>query len=415
MPTSTSDPAAAKRFVVREARAAGFDEARILDPAAVGRDLGERLDAALGSGHHGDMDWLAGTADRRRHPEALWPEVRAVIMLGMNYGPGHDPLDDLSRDDRGVVSVYARGRDYHDVMKGRMKTLVGRLVARFGGDAKVFVDTAPVMEKPLAAAAGLGWQGKHTNLVSRRHGSWLFLGAIFTTLELPPDAAEGDHCGSCRRCLDVCPTAAFPAPYRLDARRCLAYLTIEAKGMIPHEFRRAMGNRVFGCDDCLAVCPWNRFAHAASEAKLAGEREPAPLATLAALDDAAFRARYAGTPVKRLGRERFVRNVVVAMGNARRPELADAIRARLDDAAPQVRAAAVWAAGEALPADEVTRLRLARRSQECESIVRAEWARTMDDDGGGRPLAHRAPAQRDTGAEAVPAARNEAKAAPVGP
>ncbi|RAH98409.1 tRNA epoxyqueuosine(34) reductase QueG [Acuticoccus sediminis] len=372
MQTSTSREAA-KRFLQADAVSAGFAEARVADPAAFAALHGERLEAAVREGRHGDMDWLPATAGRRRHPAALWPEVRSVVMLGMNYGPRRDPLADLQRRDRGVVSAYARGRDYHDVMKGRLKGLAQRLVARFGGDVKVFVDTAPVMEKPLAAAAGIGWQGKHTNLVSRRAGSWLFLGAIFTTLRLEPDAAEGDHCGSCRRCLDVCPTDAFPAPYKLDARRCLAYLTVEAKDMIPRAFRRPMGNRIFGCDDCLAVCPWNRFAREATEMKLVGDDDPAPLADLAALDDAGFRARYAGTPVKRLGRERFVRNVMVAVGNARLEALAPLVEARTADEAPQVRAAAAWAARETLPADDFDALRAARCSREHHPLVRNEW------------------------------------------
>jgi epoxyqueuosine reductase len=373
MPTSTServDLDAAKRFVIAEARAAGFDEVRVADPAAVGPEVGARLDAALADGHHGDMNWLPETAGRRRHPAALWPEVRSVVMLGMNYGPRRDPLADLSRRDRGVVSVYARGRDYHDVMKGRMKGVGQRLAARYGGDLKVFVDTAPVMEKPLAAAAGVGWQGKHTNLVSRRFGSWLFLGALFTTLPLPADAPHEDHCGSCRRCLDVCPTNAFPAPYRLDARRCLAYWTVEAKTLMPRAFRRAMGNRVFGCDDCLAVCPWNRFAAESREARLAGEDEPAPLEELAALDDGAFRQRFAGTPVKRIGRARFVRNVMVAAGNA---GLADVAERGTADEAAEVREAAAWAARETMAPDRYAQLRAARLVAETDEAVRREW------------------------------------------
>jgi epoxyqueuosine reductase len=318
------------------------------------------------------MAWLPETLGRRRHPNALWPEARAVVIVAMNYGPRRDPLGDLARRERGLVSVYARGRDYHGLMKGRMKGIAQRLAARHGGEIKVFVDTAPVMEKPLAAAAGIGWQGKHTNLVSRRFGSWLFLGAIFTTLELPPDAPEADRCGTCRRCLLACPTAAFPSPYRLDARRCLAYWTVEAKGLMPRAMRRAMGNRIFGCDDCLAVCPWNRFAREASEARLAGEEDPAPLEELAGLDDGAFRRRYAGTPVKRIGRERFVRNVMIACGNAG-VALARAIEQGTADAAPQVRAAAAWAAREALPADEHRRLRAARLVAEQDAAVRREW------------------------------------------
>lgn len=364
----------AKSFAVSRARALGFDDVRVVSVADVGRSLGERLDAALADGHHGDMEWLADTRTRRRHPVALWADVRSILMVAMNYGPRCDPMVQLSMADRGVVSVYARGRDYHDVMKGRMKTLAGQLVARFGGDAKVFVDTAPVMEKPLAALAGIGWQGKHTNLVSRSYGSWLFLGAMFTTLHLPADRPSDDHCGSCRRCLDICPTDAFPAPYRLDARRCLAYLTIEAKGMIPRDFRKPMGNRIFGCDDCLAVCPWNRFASEARETKLSGEETPAPLAELAALDEAAFRKRYAGTPVKRLGRERFVRNVMIAAGNAGCQTLADVIEARTADDAPQVRAAAAWAARQTLPQERITQLAEHRLGSERNAMVRQEWA-----------------------------------------
>ena len=378
MPTSTSDPALAKRDAVADAVAAGFDEARVADPATFGAEHGERLDAAISAGHHGAMGWLAGTVDRRRHPQALWPDARAVLVCAMNYGPRTDPREALRDKGRGALSVYARGRDYHDVMKGRLKGVAQRLVARHGGDVKVFVDTAPVMEKPLAAAAGVGWQGKHTNLVSRRAGSWLFLGSIFTTLPLPADPSEADHCGSCRRCLDVCPTDAFDGPYRLDARRCLAYLTVEAPGMIPRRYRKALGNRIFGCDDCLAVCPWNRFARHASEAKLAGGEEPAPLAELAALDDAAFRRRYAGTPVKRLGRERFVRNVMVAMGNAGAAADRATIIDRTADEAPQVRAAAVWAAGEVLQGDEFAALRAVRLPQERDGMVIAEWDALAD-------------------------------------
>ncbi|WP_075219864.1 tRNA epoxyqueuosine(34) reductase QueG [Acuticoccus yangtzensis] len=384
MPTSISDPAAARGPTAAEraradieadAAAAGFGAVRVVRAADFGALHGARLAEAVTAGHHGDMEWLADTAARRASPQALWPDVRSVIMLAMNYGPRADPLADLTRRDRGVVSVYARGRDYHDVIKGRLKGLAQRLVARHGGDVKVFVDTAPVMEKPLAMEAGIGWQGKHTNLVSRDFGSWLFLGSIFTTLDLAPDAPARDHCGSCRRCLDICPTDAFPAPYRLDARRCLAFLTVESREMIPLQFRRAMGNRIFGCDDCLAVCPWNRFAKVASEVKLSGEDEPAPLAELAALGDEAFRKRYAGTPVKRLGRERFVRNVMVACGNARDAALAPSIVAATADEAPQVRAAAVWAASESMDAEDFRALRVAREPHEGHQLVKLEWAR----------------------------------------
>src|SRR6202040_1891399 len=301
----------------------------------------------LSQGLYGDMGWMAARPERRGDPRTLWPEARTIIMLGVNYGPSRDPMAILARRDRGAISGYAKGDDYHDVIKPRLKALAAWLIAQAGGDAKVFVDTAAVMEKPLAVTAGLGWQGKHTNLVSRQFGSWLFLGAIFTTLELPSDAAEIDHCGTCRACLDVCPTAAFPAPYRLDARRCISYLTIEHKGPIPRELRGAIGNRIFGCDDCLAVCPWNKFAQAGREGKLAAREDLAAprLADLARLDDAAFRARFTKSPVKRIGRFRFVRNVLIAIGNSGDAALAEEAMRLLDDESPLVRGAAVWALG----------------------------------------------------------------------
>ncbi len=321
------------------------------------------------------MAWLARTFERRRTPRAMWPEARTAILLGMNYGPETDPLAVLTRRERAAISVYARGDDYHDVVKGRLKHLAQWLAARSGGAVKVFVDTAPLMEKPLAERAGLGWQGKHTNLVSRRFGSWLFLGCILTDVALAPDDPESDHCGGCRRCLDICPTDAFPAPYRLDARRCLSYLTIEHAGPIPHGFRRAMGNRVFGCDDCLAVCPWNKFARTASEARLAArEALNAPtLAALAGLDDAGFRALFRKSPVKRIGRARFLRNVLIAIGNSGEPGLAEAVRPHLDAAEPVVRGAAVWALGELLAARETRALARARLPHERDAQVRREW------------------------------------------
>ncbi|MGZ9409925.1 MAG: tRNA epoxyqueuosine(34) reductase QueG, partial [Methylocystis sp.] len=285
----------------------GFDVCRFAR-ADVAPEQGERLWAWLRDGAHGDMDWMRETAERRSAPRALWPEAASLVMLGLNYGPDGDPLASLTKPACATISVYARNRDYHDDIKGRLKQLAGFILSRAGaGDAKVFVDTAPVMEKPLAQTAGVGWQGKHTNLVSRDFGAWLFLGAIFTTLRLEPDPPEHDHCGSCSKCLDVCPTAAFPAPYRLDARRCISYLTIEHKGPIPLEFRAKIGNRIYGCDDCLAVCPWNKYASAGREAKLAArpEFDAPPLAELARLDDAAFRALFAGSPIKRVGRDRF--------------------------------------------------------------------------------------------------------------
>ena len=297
----------------------------------------------------------------------------------MNYAPAFDPLASLGLRDRATISVYARARDYHDVIKGKLKELAGFLAAQGGGDVKIFVDTAPVMEKPLAAAAGLGWQGKHTVLVSRAFGNWLFVGSIFTTAELPADDPEPDRCGSCRRCLDVCPTDAFPAPYRLDSRRCISYLTIEHKGHIAPELREGIGNRIFGCDDCLAVCPWNKFAEAGREARLVQREEFAapPLAELARLDDAAFRAKFAGTPVKRTGRDRFVRNVAIALGNSSDPGLAGEAVRLLGDASPLVRAMAVWAVGRLLPKARIDALAAAHLPSETDLDVRDEWARAL--------------------------------------
>jgi len=321
------------------------------------------------------MDWLAAHPERRSDPRGLWSEVRSVIMLGVNYAPDEDPLAILQQRTRGAISVYAQGHDYHDVIKKRLKALARWLVAAGGGEVKVFVDTAAVMEKPLAQAAGLGWQGKHTNLVSRQFGSWLFLGVIFTTSDLPREAADIDHCGSCRACLDICPTSAFPAPYKLDARRCISYLTIENKGPIPHEFRKAIGNRIYGCDDCLAVCPWNKFAQASREAKLApreGLRAP-DLAELARLDDAAFRALFAKSPVKRIGRDRFVRNVLMAIGNANDRVLAAEAERLLDDRSELVRGAAVWALSQLLTPNEFAELASKAAPAESDATVKAEW------------------------------------------
>jgi epoxyqueuosine reductase len=321
------------------------------------------------------MAWLETTADRRGAPAALWPDVRSVIMLGLNYGPDHDPLAALQQRDRAALSVYAKGDDYHDLIKSRLKELARWLIANAGGDVKVFVDTAAVMEKPLAAAAGLGWQGKHTNLVSHEFGSWLFLGAIFTTLDLPPDEPKADSCGSCRACLDVCPTAAFPAPYRLDARRCISYLTIEHKGPIPRDLRAKMGNRIYGCDDCLAVCPWNKFASLGREAKLAArEALRAPkLAELARLDDAQFRALFSKTAIKRTGRDRFLRNVLIAIGNSNDESLAGEAERLLDDASPLVRGAAVWALSRLLPREELA----AMQRNDTDAAVNEEWTAAL--------------------------------------
>ena len=321
------------------------------------------------------MGWMASTAARRGDPQALWPGARSVVMVGVNYAPDRDPLELLAHSSAGAISAYAQRRDYHDVLKSRLKSLGRWMVETQGGEAKIFVDTAPVMEKPLAEAAGLGWQGKHTNLVSREFGSWLFLGAVFTTLELESGPAHDDLCGACTRCLEVCPTRAFPAPYQLDARRCIAYLTIEHKSHIAREFRAAIGNRVFGCDDCLAVCPWNKFAQAARDIALSARPAlDAPgLAALAALDDAAFRTLFAGTPVKRTGRDRFVRNVLIAIGNSGNPRLVPNAERLLGDASPLVRAMAVWALSRLLSAELFAMLRQSHRDREPDLAVLAEW------------------------------------------
>ena len=323
------------------------------------------------------MGWLADSADRRGSPAALWSEVRSIIMLGMNYGPDSDPLATLADRRAATISVYARNRDYHDLIKGALKRIASQFAARAGADAKVFVDTAPVMEKPLAEAAGLGWQGKHTNLVSRELGSWLFLGAIFTDAELPPDTREADHCGSCRACLDVCPTGAFPAPYRLDARRCISYLTIEHHGPIPRELRPLMGNRIYGCDDCLAVCPWNKYASWARHAKLQARPDLSSprLGRLARLDDTSFRRHFSGSPIKRIGRGRFVRNVLIAIGNSGDRDLAEDAEALLGDADPQVRGAAIWALHRIAP-ERVQSEKRKHLPREADSDVLSEWEAT---------------------------------------
>ncbi|MFG1299605.1 tRNA epoxyqueuosine(34) reductase QueG [Xanthobacter sp. V3C-3] len=366
--------------VARLAAEEGFDTLGITGPDATGA-AGERLRAWVATGAHGDMGWMAETLDRRADPAVLWPNIRSVIMLGLNYGPAEDPRAALQHRSAGAISVYARAEDYHDIIKPKLKRIARALLAEAGrrgmaGDVKVFVDTAPLMEKPLAAAAGLGWQGRHTNLVSRDFGSWLLLGAIATTLELAPSAPERDHCGSCRACLDACPTAAFPAPSVIDARRCISYLTIEHKGPIPAALRPLMGNRIYGCDDCLAACPWNKFAVLGREAKLAArsENDAPPLAELVALDDAAFRARFPKSPVKRVGRDRFVRNVLIAIGNSADAALLPLVEARLSDEAPLVRGAAVWALGRLAPAEEAAASAGRMADAETDADVRAEWA-----------------------------------------
>jgi epoxyqueuosine reductase len=368
-------PRAQVRAAVRErARRLGIDAVGFAAP-----DLPRARQSAyrryIAAGRHGDMAWLARDPARRQSPKALWPKVETVIVFGVNYGPDDDPLAVLARRERAAISVYAQNRDYHDLIKGRLKQLASWLNGAFGAEVKVFVDTAPVLEKPLAEQAGVGWQGKHSNLVSRRFGSWLFLGEIFTDLRIEPDPVETDHCGSCRACLDVCPTDAFPAPYQLDARRCISYLTIEHKGHIAREFREAIGNRVYGCDDCLAVCPWNKFARTASEVRLrAREDLRAPrLAELVQLDDAGFRRRFAGSPIKRTGRDRFVRNVLIAIGNSGDPELAALAEQRLADPSPLVRAMAVWALGRLRGREALRPLAKRHMTVEQDPAVLQEW------------------------------------------
>ena len=349
--------------------AVGFAKAELVAEAR------ENLKTFIAQGLHGEMDWMPAKADRRGDPQVLWPEARSVVVLGLNYGPDEDPLETRPNADRANISVYARHRDYHDVIKKRLKALARWIADTHRTEVKVFVDTAPVMEKPLAQAGGIGWQGKHTNLVSRGLGSWLFLGEIFLALDLPADAAEADHCGECRRCLDACPTQAFPAPYRIDARRCISYLTIEHKGPIPRDLRPLIGNRIYGCDDCLAVCPWNKFARSAALPELRQRPDLASpdLAALAALDDAGFRTLFAGSPIKRIGRDRFLRNVLIAIGNSGTPRLAPAAEALLADPAPLVRGAAVWALSRLL-APAAFAARRTGAAAETDPEVQAEWA-----------------------------------------
>jgi epoxyqueuosine reductase len=369
---SASYPKAAIRAKALEI---GFDAVGFA-PADLGADARANLHAYLERGYHGDMGWLAETAERRGHPRNLWPAARSVVVLAQNYGPAHDPLTILDQPERGAISVYAQNRDYHDLVKKRLKQLARWMHETLAGEVKVFVDTAPVMEKPLAAAAGLGWQGKHTNLLSRDWGNWLFLGEVFTTLALEPDGPEADHCGSCRACLDVCPTDAFPAPYQLDASRCISYLTIEHKGHIPRELRPLMGNRIYGCDDCLAICPWNKFARRTDEDAFKGRLElTAPrLRDLAELDDAGFRQVFTASPIKRTGRARFVRNVLIAIGNSGLTELTATARGLLDDQSELVRAAAVWAFARLAAAEDLKREAARRLALETDPEVRAEWS-----------------------------------------
>jgi epoxyqueuosine reductase len=360
-------------FLKAEAVALGFDLCRVTRPDSI-LEAKERLGQFIDAGRHGTMEWMAETRERRGDPRTLWSDVRSVAVFGLNYGPDEDPRSILGKKDRAAISVYARNRDYHDVIKGRLKEIATRFAAKAGADVKVFVDTAPVMEKPLAAAAGLGWQGKHTNLLSREHGSWLFLGSMFTTADLNIDASETDHCGSCRACLDACPTDAFPAPYQIDARRCISYLTIEHKGPIGPEFRPLIGNRIYGCDDCLAACPWNKFANEASEMKLKARedlKEPS-IAFLLTLDDPTFRTFFSGSPVKRIGRDRFIRNVLIAAGNSGERRLIERCLTLAVDASPVVRGMAVWALSRLMEAGEFEAF-AAQRENESDEEVLNEW------------------------------------------
>ena len=367
-------PGEASERIREKALALGFDAIGIAPPE-LGPGTGRDLLDYVAAGIHGDMGWLEATAERRADPKILWPQVKSVIVLAANYGPPGDPLAILERPERGAVSSYARGRDYHDVLKRRLKILGRWIHEGFGCKIKLFVDTAPVMEKPLAQRAGIGWQGKHTNLVSTDFGSWLFLGEIFTTLALTPDEPGRDRCGSCQSCLDICPTQAFPAPYRLDARRCISYLTIEHKGHIAREFRRPMGNRIYGCDDCLAICPWNKFAARTKEMAFLprAELDAPKLADLARLEDRDFRQVFSGSPIKRIGRDRFVRNVLVALGNSGDATLAPVAEERLGDASPLVRAMAVWALGELVDGPGFAALAERHLGDETDAQVREEW------------------------------------------
>ncbi len=360
--------------LVQKAHELGFDICRITK-ADLAEETGEKLEQAISKNHHGTMQWMAETLERRKHPNAMWAEAKTAILLGMNYGPETDPLKTLIMPEKATISVYARNRDYHDIIKGKLKTLAGWLASRSGEDVKVFVDTAPLMEKPLAQKAGLGWQGKHTNLVSREFGSWLFLGSILTTADIEDDFVEHDHCGNCTSCLDICPTKAFPAPYQLDARRCISYLTIEHDGAIPVEFREAMGNRIYGCDDCLAVCPWNKFAEQTAEMKLIARDDlNAPhLAELVQLDDASFRTKFSGSPIKRIGRDKFIRNVLIAIGNSKSSKLKELAIEKLSEESPMVRGAAVWALSKLEDAERYADMKATALQTETDQSVLSEW------------------------------------------
>lgn len=368
-----------KPFLKAEAERLGFSNMRIVKTSDTPQ-LGEQLSEFVANDYHGSMDWLAETKDRRSNPSTLWPDVKSIIMLSMNYGPDGAVLENLKHPEIANISVYARHRDYHDVIKGRLKEMAGRFASRANADVKVFVDTAPVMEKPLAQKAGLGWQGKHTNLVSRTEGSWFFLASIFTDAELEEDLEETDHCGSCRACLDACPTDAFPSPYKIDARRCISYLTIEHKTPIDRDLRTKMGNRIYGCDDCLAACPWNKYAQVANEIKLKARDElTAPkISYFLTLDDAAFRNFFSGSPLKRIGRDRFMRNVLIAAGNSSDRNLIKAIKLHLRDESALVRGAAVWALSRLVTPKELLELKIENEHEQDET-VREEWIFAVDE------------------------------------
>ena len=363
-----------KELLHQRAIKLGFDDFKVTAVDSI-PEATSNLKAFIANNYHGEMDWLAERVEERSSPHKLWQNARCVILVALNYCPEIDPLCNVSKKDIGNISVYARNRDYHSIIKGRLKEIAGILVARGGGDAKVFVDTAPVMEKPLAESAGIGWQGKHTNLVSREMGSWFFLGAIFSSLDLPIDNPETDHCGNCRACLDICPTNAFPSPYKIDARRCISYLTIEHYGPIPHEFRKAIGNRIYGCDDCLAVCPWNKFAEKSSELKLKAREELiAPtLVDLLELTDHSFRKLFSGSPIKRIGRARFIRNVLIAVGNSGNKNYCSQVLKLLGDSSSLVRGAAVWVLGELLNKRELKKLVHQYMPLEEDQMVIEEW------------------------------------------
>ena len=368
------DKHAVKSHIIETARNAGFDLIRITNPGGLESNAAY-FQEFLNKSRHGDMAWMKEKADRRADPRTLWPDVKSIILLAMNYGPAHDPMENLALKDRGNISVYARGKDYHDVVKKKLKQVARDIHRKFQAEVKVFVDTAPAMEKPLAEKSGLGWQGKHTNLVSRTYGSWLFLGSIFTTLDLAPDPTEGNHCGSCQKCLDICPTNAFPAPNQLDARRCISYLTIEYKGHIAEEFRKPMGNRIYGCDDCLAVCPWNKYAQKLDEPAYLPRAELAfpALGDLVELDDASFRQIFSGSPIKRIGRDYFIRNVLIAIGNSGNPALLPKAVDKLSDPAPVIQAMAVWAIRQLSDESEWWNLKDKYAVGELDENVRREW------------------------------------------